>query len=150
MVPLSAGATSARLLMIVLAGSVVLAGAWLWLGRGDDDHAEVVSDPATSEWKTIEYRGVQVDIPASWEPLDMDNCEFQFEVWAPPETGCDWAGGVAFYGSATFDPAHGPGVQRVTSPNEPEWRGYTFAGDFAVYASTDDRDAVERILQSAH
>jgi hypothetical protein len=140
-----------RLLMLALAGTVVLAGVWAWFGHRDADHAEVVTDPATSAWKTIEYQGVQVDIPASWEPLDMENCEFQVEAWAPPEVdGCDWAGGMAFYGSATFDPAHGPGVKRVRSRDEPEWGGYKYAGDFAVYASTDDRAVVERVLQSAH
>jgi hypothetical protein len=137
--------------MLALAGAVVLAGAWLWLGHRDADHAEVVSAPAGSAWKTIEYRGVRVDIPASWEPLDMDGCEFQWEVWTPPEVdGCEWAGGVAFYGSATFDPVDGPGVKPVESRDEPGWGGYTYAGDFAVYASTDDRAVVERVLQSAH
>ena len=71
-------------------------------------------------------------------------------VWAPPEVnGCDWAGGMAFYGSSTFDPAHRPGVKRVESQDEPEWGGYTYVGDFAVYASTDDREVVKRVLQSA-
>jgi hypothetical protein len=146
-----AGVTRGRLLALVLVITTVLVGAWLWFGDGDVDSAEVVGDHATSARKTVEYRGVQVDIPASWEPLNMDDCEFQYEAWAPPVVdGCDWAGGMAFYGSATFDPADGPGIKRVVSRDEPEWGGYTYAGDLAIYASTDDREVAERVLQSAH
>lgn len=151
MVRLVAGVTPVRLLTVALVGTVVPAGVLLGGGHRDADHAEVVSGSATSAWKTIEYRGVRVDIPASWEPRDMDDCEFRFEVWAPPEVdGCAWAGGMAFYGAATFDPPRGPGVERVESHDEPEWGGYTLAGDFAVYAAADDRTVVERVLQSAH
>lgn len=32
-------------------------------------------------WKTIEYDGVRVDIPATWERWDMGSCEFTFERW---------------------------------------------------------------------
>jgi hypothetical protein len=102
-------------------------------------------------WKTIEHRGVQIDIPSAWERLDMSDCEFQFEQWAPPDSSpCDSEGGVAFYGSATFDPAHGPGVRRTTTngTDAATWGGYVYAGDFAVYASDTDRDLVQGVLDS--
>jgi hypothetical protein len=138
-----------RLLAAALVCALVLAGGWLWFSR-DEGGAEVVGDSPHQGWMTIQYQGVRVDIPASWERSDMDDCEFQFEVWAPPESqGCKWADGMAFYGSATFDPAQKPGVRRTNSRNQSEWGGYTYAGDFAVYASDDDRETVLRVLQSA-
>ena len=138
-----------RLLALVVACVVVLGGVWLWLAR-DDGGAEVVGDSSHPGWTTIEYEGVRVDIPASWERSDRSDCEFQFELWAPPGSrGCTWVGGVAFYASATFDPARGPGVVRTESRGEPEWGGYAYAGDFAVYAADDDRETVARVLKSA-
>ena len=147
--PLARASSPLRLLALVLVCALVLGGVWLWLARSDGG-AEVVDDSSHPGWMTIRYQGVRVDIPASWERSDREDCEFQFEVWAPPESNsCQWAGGVAFYGSATFDPAHEPGVRRTESRDEPEWGGYTYAGDFAVYASDDDRETVLRVLQSA-
>src|SRR4051794_14025626 len=92
-------------LAVVAAAALVL----LVVDRGTDhDGAEVVTNPAArSGWKTIEYRGVRVDIPQSWERSDRDGCEFHFEHWGPPgSAGCASEEGVAFYYSATFDPAH--------------------------------------------
>jgi hypothetical protein len=148
--PVAEMSSRARLLALVLACVWVLAGGWLWFADRGDDGAEVVDDSSRSGWKTIEFQGVRVDIPASWQRSDMDDCEFQFEVWAPQESaGCEWAGGMAFYGSSTFDPAHDPGVRRTESQDEPDWGGYTYAGDFAVYASDDARETVQEVLQSA-
>jgi hypothetical protein len=81
----------------------------------------------------------------------MSDCEVRFaNVWAPPNvTGCSWAGGLAFYNSATFDPALGPGVQHVSSSDEPEWGGYTTVGSVVVYASDDSQQVVQRVLDSA-
>jgi hypothetical protein len=123
---------------------------WLFLTR-DDGGAEIVGDSTHSGWMTIRFEGVRVDIPASWERVDGDDCEFEFEVWAPPphSDSCTWAAGVAFYPSATFDAAHEAGVRRTESPGEPAWGGYTYAGDLAVYASDNDRETVARVLQSA-
>jgi hypothetical protein len=112
--------------------------------------AEVV-DGATAPrgWKVLEYEGVRVDIPADWKRLDQADCEFQFERWGSPSTeDCQDDGGVAFYRSATFDPAHGPGVRRAVSKNEPLWGGYAYAGEFAVYASDGNRSVVAKILGS--
>ncbi len=80
----------------------------------------------------------------------MSECEFEFESWARPDSPpCDFEGGAAFYGSATFDPAHGPGVRRTTENGTATWDGYVYAGDFAVYASDSDRDLVREVLDSA-
>jgi hypothetical protein len=147
--PLARASTPLRLLALVSVCALVLAGVRLWLAR-DDGGAEVVGDSSYPGWTTIRYEGVEVDVPASWERSDRDDCEFKFEVWAPTgSTGCQWGGGVAFYSSATFDPAHGPGVRRTESRDEPAWGGYTYAGDFAVWVSDDDRETVRRVLQSA-
>ena len=81
----------------------------------------------------------------------MDNCEFQFERWTPPDLpACSPDGGVSFYRSATFDPAHGPGIRHEDTANgAADWAGYAYAGDFAVYAADDDRVLVQHVLRSA-
>ena len=141
---------TARVLLLALVCTGLVAGGLLWYA-GRDSHAEVVTASSTTGgWKTIEFQGVRVDIPASWEPVDTDDCEFHFERWAPPASlECDGEGGLAFYASATFDPAHGPGIRRGDSPGAPVWAGYAYAGDLAVYASDDDRALLEKVLTSA-
>jgi hypothetical protein len=115
-----------------------------------DPRAEVVDTAAATGWKVIEYEGVRIDVPAHWVRLGQADCEFRFERWGPPGTGaCGYDGGVAFYGAATFDPSHGPGVQRSESGDEPPWGGYAYAGEFAVYVSDEDRSVVTMILRSA-
>ncbi|MET0520603.1 MAG: hypothetical protein ABW156_01325 [Jiangellaceae bacterium] len=147
--PLAGVFSPLRMLVLVLVSALVLAGVWLWLDR-DNGGAEIVGDSSRSGWMTIRFEGVRVDIPATWERLDRDDCDFKFEVWAPPHSdGCEWAGGVAFYSSATFDANDKPGARRTETPDEPEWGGYTYARDFAVYASDDDREIVSRVLGSA-
>jgi hypothetical protein len=114
--------------------------------------ADVVDGATTSgEWKTIEYEGVRVDIPAEWQRFDMDDCEFRFERWgAPGSDRCNGGSAVAFYGSATFDPAHRPGARRVEDSGGPgSWAGYAYAGEWAVYVSDADRDTVRQVLKSA-
>ena len=144
---------SARLPLFGAACAVLLsAGVGLYATR--DPRAEVIAESAdASEWKTLAYEGVSVDIPSDWERLDMGDCEFRFERWAPPGVPpCDPdAEGIAFYGSATFDPDLGPGVIRNdgADPQIPDWEGYVYAGDFAVHASGNDRAVVEGILNSA-
>jgi hypothetical protein len=145
--PLMPTSRTARLLLLAVACAALLAGGYVWYAA-NSSHADVVRE--SNGWKTIDYRGVRVDIPASWKPADTDDCEFQFERWLPPKTpDCAPDGGVAFYASATFDPAHGPGVRRtVDNKDSPAWGGYATAGDFAVYASDDDRALVEKVLRS--
>lgn len=138
-------------LAVAAACAAVIAVLLIWLEATSEPRSEVVGDsPSREGWKTIAYQGVQVDIPSAWERLDMDNCEFQFERWARPGSSpCDFEGGAAFYASATFDPAKGPGVRRTTENKGATWGGYTFAGDFAVYVSDNNRDLVQGVLDSA-
>ena len=126
-------------------------GALLWFQTPDAPRSEVVgASPSREGWKTIEYEGVRVDIPSSWGRLDMSDCEFQFERWARPgSASCEYEDGAAFYGSANFDPAFGPGVRRTTENGIRIWGGYAYAGDFAVYAADPDRDVVREVLDSA-
>ncbi|RAK29780.1 hypothetical protein B0I29_117106 [Actinoplanes lutulentus] len=88
-----------------------------------------------------------MDVPEAWEQTDMSACSFNIHQWAPPGApACSPQSGVVFYGSATFDPAHGPGVRETSSGT---WAGYVYAGAFAVYATGTDRDIVQRVLDSA-
>lgn len=141
----------ARMLGAAALFAALLIAVLVWLQDPGDPRSEVVADsPSREGWKTVEYDGVRVDIPSAWERVDMGDCEFQFERWARPDSPpCDFEEGVAFYGSATFDPAHGPGVRRTTENGTPTWAGYTYAGDFAVYASYSDRAILRGVLASA-
>ena len=95
---------SARLPLFGAAFAVLLsAGVGLYATR--DPRGEVIAESAdASGWKTLAYEGVSVDIPSDWKRLDMGDCEFRFERWAPPGVPpCDPdAEGIAFYGSATL------------------------------------------------
>lgn len=128
----------------------LLVAALAWLQADDSSHSRVVGESPTHEaWKTVEHDGVRVDVPAAWERLDTDTCEFPAERWARPGSPpCEFEEGVAFYGSSTFDPAHGPGVRRTTENGRPAWGGYTRVGDFAVYASYGERHLVRDVLDS--
>jgi hypothetical protein len=126
---------------------LLLGGAVLWYVTSDDG-AEVVAESQPG-WKTIQYQGVRLDIPSAWDRSDMSGCDFEFEHWAPPgAAGCGTDGGVAFYASATFDPAHGPGIRRSDDSHGGSWGGYTDVGQFAVYVSDPDREVVKRVLNS--
>jgi len=101
-------------------------------------------------WKTIEYAGVRIDIPVAWKRLDRSGCESAAEHWGPPPSDpCAFERGVGFYVSASFDPAYGPGVRRSTEDGTSAWGGYVLAGDLAVYASSEERGVVKRVLDSA-
>jgi hypothetical protein len=140
-----------RLLVVVFVCTAIVAGALLWYAIRHEGGAQVVAESTKPGWKTIQYDDVRVTIPSAWERSDMDDCEFEFEQWAPPDSeDCKMFAGVAFYASATFDPARGPGVGRTEARGEPDWGGYTYAGEFAVYASDDDREIVQQVLRSAH
>jgi hypothetical protein len=148
----------ARFFALAAAGAVLLAVV-VWLNATSEPPRPVVAGPAAPPsspaarpgWKTVEYRGVQVDIPSAWQPVDVSDCEFQFTQWAPDSSPCGRKGGVAFYGSATFDPKHGPGVRRADAKDTDgaAWGGYVYAGDYAVYASDAERGVVQEVLDSA-
>jgi hypothetical protein len=141
----------ARTLVAAAVLAALLISVLVWFRASGDPRSKVVDDSAAREgWKTVEYDGVRVDIPTAWERVDMGDCEFQAERWAPPDAPpCDSEEGVAFYRSATYDPADGPGVRRAGESGGPAWGGYAYAGDFAVYASDGDRAVVRDVLVSA-
>lgn len=152
MTPMTAS-RSTRLFALAAACAALFAVVLIGFEATGDPRSEVVADfPAREGWKTIEYQGVRIDIPSVWERLDMSDCEFQFEQWAPPDSPpCGLEKGAVLYGSATFDPAHGPGVRRTATngPDAATWSGYVYAGDYAVYARDTDRDLVQEVLDSA-
>jgi hypothetical protein len=150
-----ASATSRRsgLLLVIIAGAAVLAALHFGPPGATHDGARAVPDSSALEgWKTIEYRGVRVDIPQGWERSDMEDCEFRFEHWGPPDPrACGDEGGVAFYSSATFDPARGPGLRRTQAHgvDAGPWSGWTPAsGELVVYASGQDRGVIGDLLAS--
>jgi hypothetical protein len=142
---------SRRLLLALVCVGLLAGGTTWYLATSGPRDRRVAESSESDGWKTIHYRGVQVDIPAGWPKTNVENCEFKWERWAPADTGeCQHDGGVAFYGSATFDPQHGPGIRRTEpdSASRPGWGGYVVVGDWAVYVSDDDRAVVQRMLQS--
>ena len=142
----------ARYLLSGVALAALLAVGVGWYATAEPGARVVDESTAATGWKTIEYQSVRVDIPAGWERSDMGDCEFEFVHWGPPGlTACEPSAGVGFYASATFDPAHLPGVRRAQAqgPKDPDWGGYVDAGGFSVYAGDDDRDVVKAVLSSA-
>src|SRR4051812_12743085 len=104
-----ANRSALRLLAVVGLCVSLLGGAVLWYVTVHHGGAQVVAQSPAPGWKTIQYRGVRVDIPLAWERTDMSDCdcEFEFEHWAAPgAASCGMHGGMTFYASATFDPAH--------------------------------------------
>lgn len=130
-----------------------------WLGYWYDDHDRLVSvnaedretverilDSVDTDWTTAEHDGVTVDLPPGWVAKDQTGCEWQFASFGPPTADpCDPdAEGVSFYGSATFDPADGPGLRR----DKDGWSGYEYTGDYVVYVQVEEEQIGHRILDS--
>ena len=146
------GSRAARQRVVSAVGAALVLAVLTGCAGSADSRSAVVPDASAPDgWKTIEYRGVQVEIPSGWTRSDGENCEFPFERWTPPtQPACSPDGGVAFYVSATFDPLYRPGVRHDdTGKDVPAWAGYVYAGDYAVYAADDDRDLVQQLLSSA-
>jgi hypothetical protein len=143
-----------RSLFIVAAGAALLLAVLIWYqAASGGSGADVVSESSTEAgWKTIEYRGVRVDIPAAWERTDTDDCESPVqEQWGTPHSaGCFEDPGVSFFGSDTYDAADPPGVRRNELDGaRNSWAGYVRVGEFAVYTFDRDRDVVRTLLDSA-
>jgi hypothetical protein len=157
----------ARLVPSAAAFAVIVAGAVAGCTSGDGTKSDVAGAPAattaaatgspriaTSEvpkprdgWKTVDHDGVQVDVPADWVRPDTSGCEFAFVQWAPAGSPpCRMTTGVVFYGAATFDPAHRPGVRQDKGKT---WSGYVYAGELAVFAAGTDRELVQDVLDTA-
>lgn len=124
--------------------AVLLVGVPVGLVARDSSSStgEVVVDGAVVDgWRTVTYDGVSVDVPDAWQRLDMSSCEWEFVQLGPATADpCEQTDGVSFYGSATFDPATGPGLRGRS--------GYVGAGDRIAYV-TADPDVAWRVLASA-
>lgn len=124
--------------------AVLLVGVPVGLSVGDgprSDDEVVVDGAVVAGWRTVTYDGVSVEVPDAWRRLDMADCEWQFVQLGPASADpCEQTEGVSFYGSATFDPATGPGLRGRS--------GYVGAGDRIAYV-TADPGVAWRVLASA-
>lgn len=121
-------------------------------GDGSRKENRIATDPpeeAPSAWQTVEHEGALVEVPGNWERLDTSSCEFQ-RVRFGPRNGdpcLTHVEGLSFYGSATFDPAHGPGV--VTGGAGLLQSAYVYAGEWVIYAQMEDPIKLRQVLGSA-
>lgn len=136
-----------RVLVVAAAVLALAIGSLVWSGQREEPGPRVVGEASSREgWTTIAFRGVQVDVPDAWTRIDPDGCEFRAEGWAASGSDpCVVEEGLAFYTAATFDSAFGPGVRRRGGEASP-WEGHAFAGEWAVYAASDDRAVVTHLL----
>ena len=135
---------------VAVAALAVPVGVLALGGADSTDPDQVATDPsddAPAGWHTVEHEGVLVDVPPNWGRLDTAGCAFELVRFGPPGSDpCGYDGqSLNFYGSAIFDPAHGPGLRA----EDERWAGYVYTGDWAVYAAVDDQDRARRILGSA-
>ena len=135
---------------VVAVVCLVAAAAVVWhLATRGGPSGRVVEHAGPDGWMTIEHQDVRVEVPATWLPAEERGCSSGASLWAPPEATCTGDRGLAFYGSATFDPDVGPGARRSGGQDgEPQWWGYACAREYAVQAGDDDRAVVERMLAS--
>lgn len=104
-----------------------------------------VADPSTSDvWHAETHNGVEILLPADWTAVDCPSASWI--VFGPPD-GCAKQVGVAFYDSAVFDPAYGPGEVRQERSTG-AWGGHVNVGDTAVWVSATMRSITLRILDS--
>jgi hypothetical protein len=136
----------------IAAGSVVaalaIAGPALLLASGGSGDDRTASDPTPppQEWQTVTHEDARAEIPGDWRKHTCDFDGFESEIYGPSEEdACGFGTYLAFYGSATFDPANMPG--EITGTDS--FGGYVYAGDWAVSSSTPDRDLTRRVLASA-
>jgi hypothetical protein len=146
----------AAVVVLLIAGVLVAgyAGYRLFTEEPPEHGPAVSRTTGTTDdgWKQVTYRGVDLEVPPSWERLDMTDCDSSPERWGPAELDpCAPDAGLWFLESATFDPATGPGVHTApASVNLPDggWTGYVTRGDVVVNVADPDQDVVRRILQS--
>ncbi|WP_299054061.1 hypothetical protein [uncultured Nocardioides sp.] len=136
-------ATVVALAFPVVAGAVALAASATYEAPPRDDGR-------SPGWQTIDHRGLDVEIPASWHRADLGGCEFEYEHWTvSADDACGQGPGVSFYASATYDAARGPGVRPdPPAPGPRRWSGYEVAGDVAVYVTAVHRGVAQRVLAS--
>ena len=124
--------------------------------EADGDGAEQPRSRTTGTtddgWRVVAYDTVTLEVPPAWGFLDTSGCEFAAEHWGPDGVDpCSSGVGLWFYGSATFDPATGPGVHKEPPSDalpDGGWAGYVTRVDVAVYAVDLDRELVRRVLRS--
>ena len=144
--------------VVVLGAAVVVPVAVSALGDGDraEDGSEVVRESQVvgrtdDGWQTIGYDGVEVDLPSGLGQDGHLGLRVQLRALGPAGvlSRARRPAVLAFYVSATFDPAHRSGSIRSESPEGlPSFSGYVYGGDYAAYVSTDDRDRAWRVLAS--
>ena len=134
---------------VALLGAVLALAAQAGELRGEGAASRVVDEDPRGGWKTVEMDGVRVDVPDAWDRVEVEGCPSVHEHWALEGAGCGDDQGLALLGSATFDPADGPGVHRYGDGGSPRWGGYVLVGDLAVNVFDDDRDLVQAVLDSA-
>ncbi len=100
----------------------------------------------SDEWQQFEAQGVGFELPAGWA---QRTCDGGMTPYGPTQAdACDYRNSLSLYGSALFDPAYGPGIHMDTTDGMTTWAGYVYAGEFAVYVITTDRQLTSSILDS--
>lgn len=135
----------------LLVGVLAIAGTSVWIARSSNDQAEVIDDSGRDGWKRLEFREVQVSVPADWGRQDSEDCLGAVEHWGPETTeSCGDRRGVDFLDSSTFDAAIEPGtVASSRDTGQQFWHGYVRLDDVVVAASGPERDVVREVLDSA-
>ncbi|GAA3816779.1 hypothetical protein [Nocardioides panacisoli] len=109
--------------------------------------APATTSPLPGGLERVRYRGATVDVPEDWKPLDCG--EFDWTQLGPAGPGpCGGGVGVAFYGSATYDPKDRAGVISPVGTDPALFGGYAYSGDWAVYVQTPQRTLTRQILAS--
>jgi hypothetical protein len=144
---------------VLIAGAVLLfvgLGLVFLVQRDERDdmwaqQAVVVENGAVADgWQTIEYQGVAVDLPESWQRVDNAGCQFDLEHWGPEEAPeCSYDVGVMFMLSGSYDGRYGPGPRRSPPSEASPWSGYRLVEPWAVIVAHNDRDVAHRVLSSA-
>jgi hypothetical protein len=132
-------ATRVRAVALTLTCAAILVTYLLWFRSSD----------APPAWKTVEFNGVRVDIPTSWNPVTANECEFRFAEHRPDSNICVLTPGISIFGSALFDPYRLPGLTHEVQDGKTVWAGYVYAGDMVVSTSSFDREVAQRVLDSA-
>jgi hypothetical protein len=134
---------------VLMAVAVPVVALGLGGSDGDDLDAADTTAPA-GEWKWAVVVDARAEIPGDWSKHTCDFDGFESEIYAPTQNdACQFGTYLAFYPSATFDPADMPGVITAsTDEGKTRWSGYVYTGDYAVSVSTGDRDLTRRILAS--
>lgn len=140
-------------LLVIGLGVAGYVGYRLFTAEPDHDPPVSRASGRTDDgWLQVTYRGVTVEVPAQWERLDTSGCEGATEHWGSHDLDpCADDAGLWFLGSATYDPATGPGVHTVpVSANLAAggWGGYVLRGEVVVSVADPSQDIARHVLQS--